>query len=214
MDACAEAGAPFALLEPMIIHEECFKGGVDVTDAFGQDCDKTNIDGRWTSIQHIMALATVLARPIYSVFPEFDKVPQIYRNVLNRVVEPDQRRQSGENQFSLPREPMHDPIVVLWSDSSNNGVPNHFVPLVEDTGNGSTQALSQVLSPSPDRDMPVSPPASCGSMSSLIPDQEEENSMEEYVPEVMEVTASPSDRFKMSAEDSQKRNKLLIEKSR
>ena len=76
---------------------------------------------KWSCLVHMMALASVIRRPIYSVYPN---VAFRYRALMHNVRKP-----------RLP--PVNDdPVCLLWSrcgslDNRPNSwyVPNHFVPL-------------------------------------------------------------------------------------
>lgn len=79
----------------------------------------------WSSLVHIMAMSSVLARPIVSMYPS---VQFKYRCLVNRVINP---RPSATS--ATPKEPLN----ILWSrdgnlDNTDGGwyIPNHFVPVV------------------------------------------------------------------------------------
>lgn len=81
--------------------------------------------GKWSSLVHIMGMASVLSRPIISVYPS---VEIQYRCLVNRVINP---RPSAIS--TLPKE---EAIHILCSRDGNLDnrpnswyTPNHFVPL-------------------------------------------------------------------------------------
>lgn len=79
----------------------------------------------WSSLVHIMAMSSVLCRPIVSMYPN---VQFKYRCLVNRVINPRLLDTSA-----TPKEPLN----ILWSrdgnlDNTDGGwyIPNHFVPVV------------------------------------------------------------------------------------
>lgn len=81
--------------------------------------------GQWSSLIHIMGMASVLSRPIVSTYPS---VEFRYRCLINRLINP----RTSEISL-LPKE---EAIHILWSRDGNLDnrpgswyVPNHFVPL-------------------------------------------------------------------------------------
>ena len=83
----------------------------------------TSEDKVWSSLAHWMALATVIKRPIFSVYPNANIA---LRSLMHGLVHP---------RLSAPAHV--SPIYILWSrdgnlDNRQGAVfqPNHFVPLV------------------------------------------------------------------------------------
>ena len=80
---------------------------------------------KWSSLVHIMGMASVLSRPIISVYPS---VEFQYRCLVNRVINP------RPSAISMP--PKEEAIHILWTRDGNLDnrpkswyTPNHFVPL-------------------------------------------------------------------------------------
>ena len=118
------SGIPEDLLFPVALSSD--GDGVIVNGGNEMDAVKAEaIAGcefnKWGSLVHMMALASVIRRPIYSVYPN---VAFRYRALMHNVLNP-----------RLP--PVNDdPVCLLWSrcgslDNRPNSwyVPNHFVPL-------------------------------------------------------------------------------------
>lgn len=81
--------------------------------------------GEWSSLMHIMALSTVISRPVFTIYPS---CAEAIRPLLHGLVKP---RINRPDMFSN-----NDCFHILWSrdgglDSRPNAiyVPNHFVPL-------------------------------------------------------------------------------------
>ena len=81
--------------------------------------------GAWFSLVHIMAMSSVLSRPIVSMYPS---VEFKYRCLVNQVINP-----RTSDTSATPTEPLN----ILWSrdgnlDNEDGGwyIPNHFVPVV------------------------------------------------------------------------------------
>ena len=81
--------------------------------------------GEWSSLMHIMALSTVISRPVFTIYPS---CAEAIRPLLHGLVKP---RINRPDVFSN-----NDCFHILWSrdgglDSRPNAiyVPNHFVPL-------------------------------------------------------------------------------------
>ena len=78
----------------------------------------------WSSLVHILAMSSVLSRPIVSMYPS---VQFKYRCLVNRVINP-----RTSDTSATPKEPLN----ILWSrdgnlDNADEGWynPNHFVPV-------------------------------------------------------------------------------------
>lgn len=87
----------------------------------------TCTDRAWSGLIHIMALATVLQRPIYSVYPE---VNMGIRPLFNNLFYPVSSNEVNEGHIEI--------MYIMWSRDGNfdtrDGAlfePNHFVPLVK-----------------------------------------------------------------------------------
>ena len=85
--------------------------------------------GKWSSLVTMMALASVISRPIYSVYPE---VEYRFRSMYNGTLNPRPTERVIQNQ-------MADPCHVLWSKEGGLDTrpnvwyqPNHFVPLANE----------------------------------------------------------------------------------
>ncbi|CAH3034148.1 unnamed protein product, partial [Porites lobata] len=83
--------------------------------------------GEWSSLMHIMALSTVISRPVFTIYPS---CAEAIRPLLHGLVKP---RINRPDVFSN-----NDCFHILWSrdgglDSRPNAiyVPNHFVPLLK-----------------------------------------------------------------------------------
>ena len=79
----------------------------------------------WSSLVHIMAMSSVLCRPIVSMYPS---VQFKYRCLVNGIINP-----RTSDTSATPKEPLN----ILWSrdgnlDNADGGwyISNHFVPLV------------------------------------------------------------------------------------
>ena len=79
----------------------------------------------WSSLVHIMAMSSVLCRPIVSMYPS---VQFKYRCLVNGIINP-----RTSDTSATPKEPLN----ILWSrdgnlDNADGGwyIPNHFVPVV------------------------------------------------------------------------------------
>ena len=77
-------------------------------------------------IWEICALATVLQRPVFSVYPQLGN-PGV-RADLHRLVLP--------RPFSNTFVPCKEPLMIMWTSNrhdmtKSNWVPNHFVPVIE-----------------------------------------------------------------------------------
>lgn len=81
--------------------------------------------GNWAGMFHLMALASVLGRPIYSVYPN---VPSTVRTVIHGIVQP----RISDNDID------DNTIYIMWS--RDGGIcnfpgawyePNHFIPLLK-----------------------------------------------------------------------------------
>ena len=82
--------------------------------------------GAWSSLLHMMAMASVISRPVYSLYP---KVEFLYRPLVHGLLNPRIPCMQDEGKVG--------PLYVLWSrdgglDSRPNAwyTPNHFVPVV------------------------------------------------------------------------------------
>ena len=81
--------------------------------------------GKWSSFVHVMGMASVLSRPIISVYPS---VEFQYCCLVNRVINP--------RPSTISKPPKEEAIHILWSRDGNLDnrtkswyTPNHFVPL-------------------------------------------------------------------------------------
>ena len=79
----------------------------------------------WSSLVHIMAMSSVLCRPIVSMYPS---VQFKSRCLVNRVINP-----RTSDTSATPKEPLN----ILWSrdgnlDNADGGwyILNHFVPVI------------------------------------------------------------------------------------
>ena len=82
---------------------------------------------KWSSLMHIMALATVICRPIFTIYPN---CAEGIRSLLHSLVKPRMQMSDTLND--------NDCFYILWSrdgalDSRPKAfyVPNHFVPLFQ-----------------------------------------------------------------------------------
>ena len=81
--------------------------------------------GEWSSFLNILALATVISRPLSSVYLDFNFR---YQKLLHRTVMP---------RLSLETEILSGPVGILWSRAGGFDYrpgtcfePNHFVPVI------------------------------------------------------------------------------------
>ena len=103
-------------------HDDKFEEycGVSYDEAV-KDC---STDGGYASVWTICALASVIARPIVSVYPLINGVDDVLPIVLNKTMRP--RR---------PVTELHDNVYIMWTraeEPTDRGVmwtSNHFVPL-------------------------------------------------------------------------------------
>ena len=81
----------------------------------------------YSSQFHILALASVIRRPVFSVYPDIPNVAAI-RNVMHGLCYPRQHFTDDESSCSLV------PIHLTWTRAArsplNRWNPNHFTPLV------------------------------------------------------------------------------------
>ena len=78
---------------------------------------------------HILALASVIRKPVFSVYPD---IPCIYtvRNSMHGVCYPRQRIVD----YDSPPSQDFDPVHIMWTRATTSPLhgwtPNHFVPLI------------------------------------------------------------------------------------
>ena len=124
---CKEAGVNYKCVETMIVEDDCLRGH---SNPFEADCKSSFENGRWSSIHHVMALATILQHSVYLVCEEVQQLSH-YRPVLHREFHP--VRKGIDRSDTLPN-PVRTPIVIFWTCTAGNSIPNHFVPLWEKKG--------------------------------------------------------------------------------
>ena len=101
-------------------------------EVFRMDCQETATNGTWCNMWHIHGLASIMRRPIMSIYPEVqDRIrPSLHRKVFPRM---DKAR--------------HQPYcMIMWtriySMKGAGWEPNHFVPCFDATGSISKQSSS------------------------------------------------------------------------
>lgn len=98
-------------------------------DVVVQEATITCRNGKWGAMLQIMALASVICRPIFAVYP--DTVNQAVRSFCHGVVNP---------KMQLPNQVSKGNMVfIMWTRTSfvpQNATlePNHFVPLMPSVG--------------------------------------------------------------------------------
>ena len=110
----------------MTVERESLKKKGSHVDAIQAEAKATSKLGKWGTFLDVMALATVLKRPLFSVNPLFEGNKGI-RPLLNGLLQPPvtNKKDSGEAFYILwSREGEFDnrPGVVFQ--------PNHFVPVI------------------------------------------------------------------------------------
>ena len=94
------------------------------------DCQETTTDGTWCNMWHIHGLASVIRRPIMSIYPEVqDRIrPSLHRKVFPRMDE------ARDQPYCM----------IMWTRTcSMKGAgwePNHFVPCFDATDSGCKQS--------------------------------------------------------------------------
>lgn len=80
----------------------------------------------WAGTIHLMALASVIGRPIFSVYPN---VPLAFRNLLHGMIQP---------RVAEHIQVQESTVYIMWSRDGNFDAtsgrwyePNHFIPLVK-----------------------------------------------------------------------------------
>ena len=105
--------------------EKKFSESKDECEAVKAQALSTCTVGEWSSFLNILALATVISRPISSVYPDFNFR---YRKLLHRTVMP---------RLPLKTEISSGQVSILWSRArgfdNHPGTwfePNHFIPVI------------------------------------------------------------------------------------
>ena len=80
----------------------------------------------WAGMVHLMALASVIARPIFSVYPN---VPLVFRKLLHGTIQP---------RVAEHIQAQESTVYIMWSRDGNFDAtsgrwyePNHFIPLLK-----------------------------------------------------------------------------------
>ena len=77
---------------------------------------------------HVMALASVIGRPVYSVYPDIKSCARV-KSTIHREFFPRQMFLSEDDFFYMP-----PPIHIMWTtvrpEDLSSWKPNHFVPLM------------------------------------------------------------------------------------
>lgn len=98
--------------------------GEDRINAINEDAKQCCEENSWCGMFHVMALSTILGRPVFSVYPNVESRTRVFlhRKLNPRVVE----------------QSTHDTVYIMWSrdstlDSSAGAwfQPNHFIPIVK-----------------------------------------------------------------------------------
>ena len=105
----------------------------DATMIIKQEALLSNSNRRWSSLLNVMALATVLNKPIVSHFPDVEHyASDLYRSTL----EPLQHENPNLPSFNIASD-QHTSIQILWTrdgsfdHSMNVFVPNHVVAVIK-----------------------------------------------------------------------------------
>lgn len=105
--------------------EKKFSESKDKCEAVKLQALSTCTVGEWSSFLNILALATVISRPLSSVYPDFNFC---YRKLLHRAVMP---------RLLLEKEISSGQVSILWSRArrldNHPGTwfqPNHFAPII------------------------------------------------------------------------------------
>ena len=76
---------------------------------------------------HILALASVIRMPIFSVYPDIPSISAI-KNAMHGVCYPRQRIDDSSSNQEV------DPVRIMWTRATPSQLrgwrPNHFVPLL------------------------------------------------------------------------------------
>lgn len=127
-DASGDTGISVNTLFSIALNRQAEKKFSDTQD----NCEAVKVQalsscavGEWSSFLNILALASVISRPLFSVYPD---VNFRYRKLLHRIVMP---RISPESEIPP------DQVNILWSRAggfdNRPGTwfePNHFVPII------------------------------------------------------------------------------------
>ena len=93
--------------------------------SYDETISECAIDGGYASVWAVCGLASVIGRPIVSVYPKINGQSDILEKLLNRTLKPRQACDASQASISImwTRASCHNPSH-MW-------VSNHFVPLVE-----------------------------------------------------------------------------------
>lgn len=143
-ESSVEAGYPEDTIFSMTLQrhaEDVFSVTSDRCEAVKMQALTTACAGEWSSMLNILALASVISRPIFSIYPN---VNFPFRKLLHRVVMPKLSQGEGNESESQVRK-----INILWSrvggfDNRPGScfVPNHFVPVSPRTENNDKKTVS------------------------------------------------------------------------
>lgn len=104
--------------------DQILAGGGSTIDAIKAEALAGCKNGVWGSLVHMMALASVIRQPIYSLYPE---VNFLYRPLMHKLLNPREASLDGKVE----------PFFIPWSrggslDNRPNAwfTPNHFVPVI------------------------------------------------------------------------------------
>ena len=100
------------------------KPGCDRKSIIKNVAIKTCDLSEWASLVHFFAAASVMQRPLFSVYPQRSHCLGPTRSLYHRLIRP--RVMTGHDHGEIPT------IYIMWSRISSftyNFVPNHFVPL-------------------------------------------------------------------------------------
>jgi len=103
------------------------------------ECLSTPRNGSWSSMWHVYAIASVLKKPIFSVYPKTNERtrPAFHKNVSPRLEALSQRSDVV-------------PVVIMWTHTHNKvcsttWTPNHFVPCYAITTSQTKSTQSLIL---------------------------------------------------------------------
>ena len=102
------------------------KGFGNISSTYAEACLEAAKDGAYSGTWQMQALASVIGRPIISVYPPFNGLLDLPARALNTTIEP----KNTVNQ---------EPIYIMWTSTTaspsrdSKWHPNHFVPLIDES---------------------------------------------------------------------------------
>ena len=131
LQCCKDIGADHELLIQCLLGDDAAENDLDLKAAFDLEVKLSSRRKRWSSLLHVMAMSTVIQRPIVSLYPTVDFE---FRRLMNNTIRP--LRQQCPPVY-IQNNPFSPIVAVLWSRDGNfdntPGVPfqpNHVVPVI------------------------------------------------------------------------------------